>query len=483
MARTRARIGWSHSFYWRVAVVFVACLIGVVAAEAVTLLWLVNLSDVGGGPALRQTLDEVAADLSTALSSDPALDLSAYVNHRYPHPERPFIVLMHDGRVEAAGASAPSFVLDARRRRLDRTSAPVPMPPRRPAPVLRPQPMFTEIIQQGRPVGVVMPSPQDRIARLSVAAAGAGLALVLAGTAVAALVVFRPLRRRMGQLEETAMRVGQGQTEARAPEQGKDEWAALARAFNRMAEDLRARDEKVRTTERMRRVLLADVSHELRTPLTTMRGYLETLLSADGTVEASTARRYVEILCEETRRLERIVGDLLELARLEVAGDTLDRQDVPVENLFGRTVARAELEAQAGEIQLSTWIAAEAEIVTGDPLRLEQALQNLVSNAMRHTRAGGRIELAAVAVRDGIRISVCDTGAGIAAEHLPFVFDRFYKVDASRPHDSTGSGLGLSIVKAIVERHGGHVSVESRVGAGTTFTMHLPDMGAAATTT
>jgi two-component system sensor histidine kinase BaeS len=301
-----------------------------------------------------------------------------------------------------------------------------------------------------------------------------GIALVIGGTALAALVIFRPVRRRLRDLEEAAQRVGAGDLAARAREDGGDEVAGLAAAFNRMASDLGARAQQVQAADRARRLLLADVSHELRTPLTAMRGYLETLSMPELRLDPETRARYVGIVSEETQKLERIVGDLLDLAKLEGGGDTLGLQDVPLEALFGRVAARHERESERKRITLTTSIAPGAEIVYGDPLRLEQALQNLAANALRHTPPGGRVELKAEIDQGEIVLSVRDTGPGIPAEHLPFVFERFYKVDPSRANDAPGSGLGLSIVRAIVERHGGTIEVNSARAGGSVFTIRLP---------
>jgi signal transduction histidine kinase len=220
------------------------------------------------------------------------------------------------------------------------------------------------------------------------------------------------------------------------------------------------------------------VSHELMTPLTGMRGYLETLSLHAQSLDSETRERYLAIIRDETQRVEHIVGDLLDLSRLEGGGESFDAQDVPIEDLFGRVLARHGRAAEEKGVEMKTAIAPGAEIVTGDPLRLEQALQNLAANALRHTPRGGTVMLTAAFEDGALVIAVSDTGSGIAAEHLPRVFDRFYKVDPSRTGQTSGSGLGLSIVKAIVERHGGTVTATSRPGSGssggTAFTLKFP---------
>jgi signal transduction histidine kinase len=298
--------------------------------------------------------------------------------------------------------------------------------------------------------------------------------LLLFGTGLAGRFVFGSVRRRLSDLEQAAARCGAGDFAARAEESGDDELAALASAFNRMAADLGARDELLKAADRMRRILLADVSHELMTPLTALRAYREVLAMSDLGRDPE-ASHSLEVMADETHRLERLVGDLLDLARLEAGGDSLNREDVAVENLFGRVAARHEPEARLNGITLTTSIAAGAEILYGDALRLEQALQNLASNALRHTPRGGDVELRAELNGDEVLISVHDTGTGIPTEHVPFIFDRFYKVDPARAGNHTaGSGLGLSVVKAIVERHGGSVSATSQLEVGTIFTIRLP---------
>ena len=152
-----------------------------------------------------------------------------------------------------------------------------------------------------------------------------------------------------------------------------------------------------------------------------------------------------------------------------------------MENLVGRVAARHEPEAKLKGVSVTTAVGAGAEILYGDALRLEQALQNLATNALRHTPPGGEIEVRAELTGDAVTLSVRDTGGGIPPEHLPFVFDRFYKVDPSRTgNPAVRSGLGLSIVKAIVERHGGTVSATSEPGVATVFTIRLPAGAAAA---
>jgi two-component system sensor histidine kinase BaeS len=292
------------------------------------------------------------------------------------------------------------------------------------------------------------------------------------GMALVALVVFGPARRRLRAVQAATERLGSGDLRARAPDGGGDEVAALARSFNKMAEELSARANALEASDKARRQLLADVSHELMTPLTAMRGYLETLSMSELRLDGPTRERYLGIVSEETHRLERIIGDLLDLARLEGGGTTMRRERVDVSAVFGRVAARHERELRERGIRLVQQVAPDAGQVVGDADRLEQALQNLAANALRHTPDSGEITLGSARVPDGVMLSVRDNGPGIAPEHLPLIFDRFYKADAAR-RAAGGSGLGLSIVKAIVERHGGRIT--ARNDGGAVFEIVLPD--------
>jgi two-component system sensor histidine kinase BaeS len=324
---------------------------------------------------------------------------------------------------------------------------------------------------------VVVP-PNAPLARVIREVAPAGLAiaavLVLIGTALAAVLIFRPAHRRLGQLEDAARRFGTGDATARAPEAGGDEISSVACAFNQMAADLNARAEALRAADHDRRQLLADVSHELMTPLTAIRGYLETLAMAELQLDADARQRYLGVVQKETARLERLVGDLMDLARLEAGGGWFARTGQQIDSLFRRVIERHEREASSKGVSLTSRVDPPDLVAHVDPVRMEQALQNLAANALRHTGRGGAIQLGASAIQGGVAIVVRDTGEGIAPEHVAHVFDRFYKADTSRTGDGRGSGLGLSIVKAIVERHGGRVTVRSQQGLETVFEIFVP---------
>ena len=507
---------WYRSLYWRIALGVVAFLAAMLVVQAMLFVWAVSQSGrnlPGQSPArLGMT---VALDLANLLERDPQADLASYIKEQYAQYAHPFFVMMADGRVITSGSrNFPEPLLAMARARLqwtergrggrpfDSAQGRPPWAPPGPAPgdrfdrferggdrferdptgvrFVRPSP----IIVGGRLAGVVVVPPQAPFGFL-LGRYGPMLALVAAGVLIVgavltSLMIFGPARRRLRALEGAARQLGRGDLTARAPDRGGDEIAAVASAFNAMAGDLAARAEALAASDRIRRQLLADVSHELTTPVTAMRGYLETLTMPEIHLDETTRARYLAIIGDETNRLERLIGDLLDLARLEGGGGTLRFDDVPVVQLFDRVIARHERACADAGVTMAGSIDGGAETVSGDRDRLEQALQNLAANAIRYAPRGSTVRLAShvgeadSGQRSQVILSVEDEGPGIAPEQLPHIFDRFYKGDPARSFESSGgNGLGLSIVKAIVERHGGTLSVDSRPGR-TVFKIVLP---------
>ena len=460
---------WERSLYWRIVLGLAACITGVLAVQTATVLVLLN--NVPDGQRLSEFTRGVATDLSAALEANPDLDVQRYIDTRYPTPLASlYIALTRNTQVVLRGPDRPAKASIAGVREFW-AQHPVTVPDSWITGPFHTTPLVIGGKLAGG-VGVVVPLSWQHLVGWKMAVMGA--LLLLAGTGLAGRFIFGSLRRRLGDLERAAQRCGAGDFSARALESGADELAAFASAFNRMAVDLGARDEQLKAADRTRRILLADVSHELMTPLTALRAYREVLAMSEWGRDPEAAHG-LAVMADETQRLERVVGDLLDLARLDAGGDSLHCEDVAVENLFGRVAARHEPEAKLKGVALVTSIATGAEILYGDPLRLEQAVQNLAANALRHTLPGGDVELRAELNGPEVLLSIRDTGTGIPPEHLPFVFDRFYKVDPARVgSNASGSGLGLSVVKAIVARHGGTVSVFSDPGIATVFTIHLP---------
>jgi two-component system phosphate regulon sensor histidine kinase PhoR len=227
---------------------------------------------------------------------------------------------------------------------------------------------------------------------------------------------------------------------------------------------------ELRRLERARRELTANVSHELRTPLTSIKGFAETLLGG-AMKDEKTSRHFLQIIDQETNRLVKLVDDLLDLARLEGKGLSLDLAQVRVGEIVKDAVTKMTPLAGARNVQVRP---ARDVTVLADRDRLAQVLTNLLDNAIKFTPNDGRIAVGWRAMNGEVEVSVADTGPGIAASDLPHIFDRFYKADRARPAIPGGSGLGLAITKHIIEAHGGRIRVASAPGVGTTFTFTLP---------
>jgi signal transduction histidine kinase len=298
--------------------------------------------------------------------------------------------------------------------------------------------------------GVVGSAPFARIV------SGAGLLLGLVA-AVAALVLARRLTVPGERLVEAAQRVESGDYSARVPVRGPGELRAVARAVNSMSARLEA--DEVR-----RRSVLADVAHELRTPLTIIRGQAEGI--ADGVYPAEPEQ--MAPILAATRTLEKLVDDLRTFALADAGALRLELEQLDVAVLVAATVEPFRPAAATAGVALLVDAAGDLPPIEGDAARLSGVVANLVSNALRHTPAGGTVRVSARRDGGGVEITVADDGEGIPPELLPRVFDRFVKGPAS-----SGSGLGLAIVRDVVEAHGGTVGIESVNGQGTAAHVHL----------
>jgi two-component system OmpR family sensor kinase len=293
------------------------------------------------------------------------------------------------------------------------------------------------------------------------AALGAiGLGLVLG------LLISRSVAAPLATLAQTARAFAARDWAQRAPLKdtaGITEVEQVALAFNDMADSLQQ-------AETLRRNLMADVAHELRTPLTVMQGLLGALLDGVHPLEL----KEIAILYDETRLLARLVEDVRELALAEAKQMPFTMQAVDVGTLLHAAAARFVAAADAQQVTLQVDAPEALARVRADPDRMAQVLQNLVSNALRHTPVGGCITLTARAHETHVQVSVNDTGDGIAAQDLPYVFDRFYRGEGSWARTSGNSGLGLSIAKVLVEGMRGAIGVESAQGRGSRFWFTLP---------
>jgi len=286
--------------------------------------------------------------------------------------------------------------------------------------------------------------------------------LVGAAALAVGVVTGRTLAAPLGELAETARRFSARRWELRARERGAQEVIEVARSFNVMADSLER-------AEINRRNLTADIAHELRTPLTVIQGNLRAML--DGVYPMERAE--IATIYDETRILSRLVEDLRLLALAEAGQLQLKMQSESAQALARAATAHYQLMADAENVNLQIVAPDELLHVWADGDRVGQVLRNPLSNALRHTPAGGSITVRIERVGDGVRFAVEDTGSGIPAEMLPHIFDRFYRGDPSRARTGGGTGLGLAIVQGLVQAMGGRIGAESAPGRGATLWFSL----------
>ena len=297
----------------------------------------------------------------------------------------------------------------------------------------------------------------------------AGLAAGAGGILLVSLMSRRVLSS-VGTLNSAAQRLGRGDLSQRVPAKGRDEIGELGRTFNAMADGLES-------SERQRRSMVADVAHELRTPLSNIQGYVEAV--RDGVLPPDAAT--IDTIHRQGLSLAHLVEDLRVLAETESPDFHLDRQVHSVNEVVAASVEAFRPRAEAAGVAL------EVQADPGDPraeldrTRVGQVVGNLVDNAIRHTQAGGRVTVSVRADGPAVEVTVADDGQGIPQEDLPYLFERFYRVDQSRDRRTGGAGLGLTIAKHLVEAHGGEIRAESEPGMGSRLSFRLPREGSALT--
>lgn len=273
-------------------------------------------------------------------------------------------------------------------------------------------------------------------------------ALVLAG--VLSFLLTRRVLSPLSQMIGITQKIASGDYTGRAPIPSKDEVGQLATAFNQMAESLQR-------IEQLRKTMVIDVAHELRTPLTNMRCYLEAL--SDGVLPPS--KKTLESLHEETLRLAKLVEDLLQLARADASKGALRVQTVKLQQLASQVLELFQPGFAAKKIVVEADLSTAEVQITADPEKLSQVFSNLLQNAWQYTPHGGNVRVSAERLPGRIKIVFANTGERIAEEDLPFIFERFYRGEKSRSREHGGAGIGLAIVKELVEAHGGQVGAES----------------------
>jgi len=309
-----------------------------------------------------------------------------------------------------------------------------------------------------------------------------GLTLFMIITLLPALVIgffiFRKVYRRSSILVEAVEKVSQGDYSVRVNLGGDDEFSRIGKAFNDMAASIASSTKELIEMDRQRRQFIADVSHELATPLTSLKGYVETLRMEELKLKPEEQRQYLQIVWDEAERLSFLVKDLLELARMDAGTIRLERDRIDCAEFMKSFAARNALSLKQRDTSIQ-WVVQPGQLIFADFRRLEQILQNLLDNALKHSAGITQIRIEFDEDQQNTRITVFNDGGGIPAEHINHIFERFYKINGEFTAGglnmySGDSGLGLSIVKGLVELHGGRIWAASMPYQGTTFTMEFP---------
>jgi signal transduction histidine kinase len=310
------------------------------------------------------------------------------------------------------------------------------------------------------------------------------LPIALIASACAGLVMVRILVRRLRAIEALATRVADGDLSVRIRDESGDEIGRLAEQLDLMTDRLAEARGRLEEAGHQRRQLFADITHELATPLTSIRGYTETLLDPDVPLSTEERARYLRSVLEEARRLDRLISDLFDLARLEAGASPLSLEPIDWAALCRNTTERFEPRFRDAGLRLVWRESPEAALIEADGHRMEQVLENLLVNALRYVPQGGTVEVSLRRRGNGTgryRLTVSDDGPGLPPDELPRLFERFYRAAGVRgprgARDQGGSGLGLAIVREIVERHGGTASAEARSPHGLTIALELPAKG------
>ena len=288
------------------------------------------------------------------------------------------------------------------------------------------------------------------------------LTAIIVGAFLMSVLVSR-FSRPLVQMNVIAHSIARGQFDRKADVRSRDEIGQLAQSFNSMADELRKQEE-------LRSGFVANVSHELRSPLTSIHGFAQGML--DGTIPQSEHQKYLDVIVGETRRLNKLIRELLDLSQIESGKFPLNKQNFDLNEMIRRVLITFEEKIDNKNLQIDVDFRQDKAMVQADPDRIEQVLINLLDNAIKFTSDNGHIRIWTHAASDKLLIGIQDDGPGIPEEDQPYIWERFYKVDKSHT-GKKGTGLGLSIVKKIIDQHGERITMQSQPGSGTTFVFSL----------
>lgn len=307
----------------------------------------------------------------------------------------------------------------------------------------------------------------------------AGLMVSLGIALMLGLLMFSPLTRRIALLSNVMTTFSSHASQSNTPEQRypigakQDEIEKLGASFNLMADRIDTQMEELKKNDAKRRELIANVSHDLRTPLTSLHGYLETLILKENSLSAEQRNEYLKIAASHSERLNQLIAELFELAKLDSVETLLNVEPFSLAELVQDVVYKYKLTAEERGIELSADFGSELPFVYGDIALMQRVLENLIDNAMRYTPKQGRITVAVTPMQENISVTISDTGCGIPDDELPHIFDRFYRIQKNRESSAQNSGLGLAIAKRILALHDSQIKAASSPNQGTTFSFQL----------
>ncbi|MEO1053214.1 MAG: HAMP domain-containing sensor histidine kinase [Bacteroidota bacterium] len=300
------------------------------------------------------------------------------------------------------------------------------------------------------------------------------MVITLIAALVVGILIIWLITKNLRKIIDTVRRFQGGDMKARIPLKAGNELNGLGIAFNEMADTIVGNIENLKSMENLRRELVGNVSHDLRTPLAVIHGYIETLMMKKDSISQEEQEKYLKTIMESTERLKTLVNELFELSKLEAKQITPNKEPFFINELIQDIAQKYQIIARKKEIVVKADIKEDIPLVHADVGLIERVMQNLIDNAIKYTPKGGMIIIETDDRDQNVEIKVSDTGPGIPAEQIPFIFDRYHIGDKRISLDKNSTGLGLAIVKKILEIHDATINLKSKLNQGTSFSFQLP---------